>query len=564
MDGEPGGPRPIRTARRRTFGLAPEQQARYARDVRRLALGFLYASMTISCSMGAAYAPSEVEMTGVPVVKGSTSVVVVPPSEPPPPEPAVAPEAMLPPRIVEAAAKLTEAAAGDTTGWDRLAYMADTFGHRLSGSDGLEATIDWTVATMASDGLSDARREPVMVKRWVRGEESARMVAPREKELYMLGLGNSVGTPRRGVKAPVVMAADLEGVDALGDAARGKIVAVTKAMPAYDFEEDTSRYGETVQPRLHAASRAARLGAKAVLIRSVTARDMRLPHTGTLVYDEDAPKIPAAALSPEDMMFLERMAQRGQEVTVELKMGAKTLPDRESANAVAELRGREKPEEIVVIGCHIDAWDVGDGAHDDGGGCVMAMEAGRVLHSLGLQPRRTIRVVLFTNEENGGAGGRAYFEAHGGEPHVGAIEADSGTFAPKGFGIGSTEAELAAMAPFAPLFEGLGADLFKLGGGGADIGPLVRAGVLGVAVRPEGSTYFDLHHTAADTVDKVDPEHLQRNAMAMALMAFILAERDLPEGTVPVIPKDTAAKPDAKPDAKISEPTKDKKNTKGS
>ena len=151
---------------------------------------------------------------------------------------------------------------------------------------------------------------------------------------------------------------------------------------------------------------------------------------------------------------------------------------------------------------------------------------------------------------------------------MGAIEADSGTFAPKGFGIGSTEAELAAMASFAPLFEGLGADLFKLGGGGADIGPLVRAGVLGVAVRPEGSTYFDLHHTAADTVDKVDPEHLQRNAMAMALMAFILAERDLPEGTVPVIPKDTAAKPDvkpdAKPDAKSSEPTKDKKNTKGS
>ena len=142
----------------------------------------------------------------------------------------------------------------------------------------------------------------------------------------MLGLGNSVGTPRRGVKAPVVMAADLDGVDALGDAARGKIVAVTKAMPAYDFEEDTSRYGETVQPRLHAASRAARLGAKAVLIRSVTARDMRLPHTGTLVYAEDAPKIPAAALSPEDMMFLERMAKRGQEVTVELKMGAKTLP----------------------------------------------------------------------------------------------------------------------------------------------------------------------------------------------------------------------------------------------
>ncbi|MGB1698599.1 MAG: M20/M25/M40 family metallo-hydrolase, partial [Nannocystaceae bacterium] len=387
---------------------------------------------------------------GVPVVQGQPAAQYTPPA---PPTPAIAPpmvvEDPLPPLVVEAATLLSQVGVTDQTAWERLAFMVDEFGTRLSGSDGLEKTIDWAVATMKADGLTNARRESVMVNRWERGSESATVIKPREKELYMLGLGNSVGTPRRGIKAEVVLVPDVAAIDALGGKAKGKIVAVTQAMPQYDHEHDTSHYGEAVQPRIHAASRAAKLGAKAVLIRSVTATNYRLPHTGTLRYAEDAPKIPAAALSPEDMMYLQRVAQRDQKIEVLLKMGARTLPDRESANAVAELLGREHPEEIVVIGCHLDAWDVGDGAHDDGAGCMMAMEAARVLQALGIQPARTIRVVLFTNEENGGAGARAYFEAHKNEPHVGAIEADAGSFAPKGFGIGATQEDVDALAPYA-------------------------------------------------------------------------------------------------------------------
>lgn len=442
------------------------------------------------------------------------------------PEPQAPPVPRFPAAMVEAARVLTERAQGDTTAWDRLAYMVDTFGHRLSGSDGLEKTIDWAVEMMAKDGLSEPRREKVMVPHWVRGEESAKVLEPYERELVMIGLGNSVGTRGRPLRGEVVLATDLEAIDGLGDTAKGKIVLVTKQMPTYDMQQHESGYGEAVQPRLHAAARAAKLGAKAVLIHSVTSYAFRTPHTGTTIYEDDIKKIPAAALTLEDAGYIERQIGRGVKVEVELRMEAMMRPERESANAVAELKGREKPEEIVVIGCHIDAWDVGDGAHDDGAGCMMAMEAARVLKDANLIPRRTIRVVLFTNEENGGAGGRAYFEAHGQEKHVAAIEADAGSFEPRGFAIGRTDEQFGEVAPYAPLFLGLGANEFTPNGGGADIRHLQEAGVLGIAVRPEGSHYFDLHHTEADTIDKVDPGHLQRNAMAMALMAYILAERE--------------------------------------
>jgi len=467
---------------------------------------------------------------GPEVIKGVPASKARPPAAgarpEPRPEPQPAPTPAFAPELIEASRQLTAAAEGDTTGWDRLAYMTDTFGHRLSGSDGLEETIDWAIETMKADGLDEPRREKVMVPRWVRGEESARLVAPYERELVMIGLGNSVGTRGRPLAGEVVLAPDLEGIDALGESAKGKIVLVTKQMPSYDLERHESGYGDAVQPRLHAAARAAKLGAKAVLIHSVTNYGFRTPHTGTTIYEDGIKKIPAAALSLEDAAHIERQIERGVKVKLELRMDAKMLPERESANAVAELRGRELPDEIVVIGCHIDAWDVGDGAHDDGAGCMMAMEAARVLKAANLIPRRTIRVVLFTNEENGGAGGKAYFEAHGEEKHVAAIEADSGSFEPRGFAIGRTEEQLASVAKYAPLFANLGADEFTPNGGGADIRHLQAQGVLGIAVRPEGSHYFDLHHTEADTVDKVNPVHLQRNAMAMALMAYILAERE--------------------------------------
>lgn len=435
-------------------------------------------------------------------------------------------------KYVEVARKLTAMAEEDTRAWDRLAYVADVFGHRLSGSKALEQTIDWAVETMRLDGLVNARREKVMVPHWVRGEEWAKVrVMSRDKlerPLPVLGLGMTVGTGRKPVRGEVVVVDSLDAIDRLGERLKDKIVVINQPMPDFDHETHDTGYGTTVPIRSSGASRAAKHGAKAVLVRSVTATSLRSLHTGALNYEEGVKKIPAAAITAEDAEWFVRMAARDEKVEVELFLGAKQLPDAESGNAIAELRGRELPDEIVVIGGHIDSWDVGDGSSDDGAGCLMAMEAALMLHELGLVPRRTIRVVLFTNEENGLRGGKAYFEAHQHETHVAALEADVGSGAPWGFAVGQDQADVDALLPFMPLFEGLGANNLKLGGGGADISPLTKTGVLGIGLHPDISTYFDLHHSEADTIDKIPPYHLERNAAAIALLAYILAERDLP------------------------------------
>lgn len=435
-----------------------------------------------------------------------------------------APRVELPPAITAAAEKITAAARGRTRAWELLAVLADNFGHRLSGSRALERAIDWSIEQMKRDGLTGARREKVMVPRWVRGAERARVVAPIERDLVVLGLGGTVGTGGKALRGEVAVVESLAEIASRGEALRGKIVVINQAMPAFDHDRRETFYGTTVPIRSSGASEAAKFGASAVLIRSVTANSLRSPHTGALRYDDKVAKIPAAALTLEDAELLARLARRGP-TRVELSLGAKTLPDSESANAVAELRGRELPDEVVLIGGHIDSWDVGDGSSDDGAGCVMAMEAAALLKELGLVPRRTIRVVLFTNEENGLRGGTAYHAAHGKERHAAAIEADSGSGAPRGFGVTGTPQQVAEVQAYAGLFEGLGAGLIEQGGGGADIRLLTADGVLSLGVHPDASGYFDLHHSPADTFDKIDPDHLQRNAAALALMAYVLAER---------------------------------------
>ena len=440
------------------------------------------------------------------------------------PRPTASTQEALPQWMHDAAERVTAHAQGRTRAWDRLAEMVDRYPVRLSGSKGLEGAIDWAVQTMADDGLANARREKVMVPHWERGRESLRIVSPIELELPMLGLGMSIGT-QRPVRAEVVVVDHVDEIAKRDDLA-GKIVVINQAMQPYDHDKQDSGYGTAVQARSRGAIEAGKKGARAVLIRSVTATSLSTPHTGAMRYEEGVRKIPAAAVTPEGAQRLARMTKRGP-VTLELRMGARQFPDAVSANAIAELPGREKPDEIVLIGGHIDAWDVGDGAHDDGSGCLMAMEAALMLHELGLVPRRTIRVVLFTNEENGLRGGLEYFEAHRGETHVAAIEADAGSGAPEGFSIAHPDdAVVQRIASWSPLFRGLGADHIRAGWGGADISPLMEAGVLGIAVRPDGSRYFDYHHSPADTVDKVDPDHLQRNAAAMALLAYLLAEAE--------------------------------------
>jgi carboxypeptidase Q len=421
----------------------------------------------------------------------------------------------------EPAARLIGEATSSTFAWQRLSVLTDTIGNRISGSPALDRAIQWAVTEMKKDGLENVHTERVMVPHWVRGSESADLVEPARRPLVMLGLGDSVGTPPDGVQADVIVVHSFEELDTRAAAARGKIVFFNGAF---------TNYGETVRFRSAGPSRAARLGAVAVLVRSVGQNGLRLPHTGALSYTSDAPKIPAAALASEDADRLQRMADRGNRIVVRLKMEAHAEPDAESANVVGEIRGREKPDEIVVVSGHLDSWDVGDGASDDGGGCVVTWEALRIMKKLNLRPRRTVRVVLWTNEENGGRGGLAYRDQHRAElgKHVMLLESDSGVFRPLGFGFSGNDNAQETVKAIATLLTGIAADQVSLGGGGADVGPSMQEShAPGLSLDVDGSKYFLIHHTPADTIDKIDPVDMARCAAAVAVMAYVVA--DLPQ-----------------------------------
>jgi carboxypeptidase Q len=419
----------------------------------------------------------------------------------------------------ERAARIIGAALTSDRAYRRLAHLTDLIGHRLSGSTNLERAIAWALAEMKTDGLDNVRGERVMVPHWVRGAESLELTSPVTSSLSMLGLGNSVGTPPEGITAEAVVVRNFDELDALGERVRGKIVV---------YNVPFTNYGATVQYRGAGASRAARHGAVAALVRSVTPVSLQTPHTGAMNYAPDQPKIPAAAITIEAAELLQRMYERGERPALRLRMEAKFLPDAESANVVAEIRGSERPDEIVLVSGHLDSWDVGQGAHDDGGGCIVAWEAVRLLKELGLRPRRTIRAVFYTNEENGLRGGNAYRDAHRAElsKHVLAIESDSGVYRPQGFGLAATAAPhvRADMEEIAKLLGGIRAARIAPNGGGADIGPIMREGVPGASLDVDGTHYFDIHHTAADTLDKVDPQDLAHCVAAMAVMAYVVAD----------------------------------------
>jgi len=421
----------------------------------------------------------------------------------------------------EPAGRLIGEATSNTFAWQRLAVLTDTIGNRLSGSPALDRAIEWAVAEMKKDGLENVHTERVMVPKWVRGAESADLVEPVRHPMAMLGLGNSVGTPRDGVRGEVVVVHSFEELDAKAATARGRIVLFNAAF---------TNYGETVRFRSNGPSRAASYGAVAALVRSVGPDGLRLPHTGALQYTNDAPKIPAAAISSEDADRLQRMTERGERAVVELRMEAHFDPDAESANVIGELRGRTNPDEVVVVIGHLDSWDVGAGATDDGGGCIVTWEALRLMKALNLRPRRTVRVVLWTNEENGGRGGLAYRDQHRAElsKHVMMLESDGGVFRPLGFGFSGSDRARETVRAIASLLTGIGANQISTGGGGADIGPSLQEGhIPGMSLDVDGSKYFLIHHTQADTIDKIDPVEMAKCAAAVAVMAYVIA--DLPK-----------------------------------
>ncbi len=340
------------------------------------------------------------------------------------------------------------------------------------------------------------------------------MLEPRVQSLNVLGLG---GTPAGEVEGEVVVVTSLDEVD---DAVAGKIVLFNT--PMGESVPTVPEYGAAVGARVNGPAKAAEHGALAALVRSVTTRSLATPHTGATRYGDGDRRIPAMAVTTEDAASIARLHQAGTTVRVALKTSGTWHEDALSHNVIGEIRGKRRPREVVLIGAHLDSWDVGQGAHDDGAGVVEVIEALRVIQSLGLRPQRTLRVVLFTNEENGLAGGKAYAAAHPprrAERHIAAMESDLGGGAPRFWTAGGTPEQLdwfrAAAAPLGmPVTEG---------GGGADIRPLGEQGVLRIGFRPDDSRYFDVHHTAADTLDKVDPEALAEATAAIAGLAWQLA-----------------------------------------
>ena len=449
---------------------------------------------------------------------------------------AVAVEPVLSSEIRRTATALAEIAFSGTRATEWVRSLTDRVGPRSAGSDGDRAAVLWALATMKSIGLANVHAEKVTVRAWKRGVETGEIVAPYRQPLALTALGGSVPTPPAGLEAEVLRVGSIEALEAKEPgAARGKIVFFDKRMQR---EVDGSGYGRAVDVRGDGPSAAARAGAVGVLIRSIGTDRNRLPHTGGLTYAEDAGRIPAAALSVPDAELLARIVEEGHPVRVRFTLGCGDGPPAESANVVGEVPGRSPARrgEIVLLGAHLDSWDLGTGAIDDGAGCAIVLEAARQIALLPRRPERTVRVVLYANEEHGLEGGRAYREAHLAEipRHAAVFEADLGTGAPLGLSWLAGPSAEAVLRDVAEVLSPLGvAELRSGGAGGADISPLRADGVPQFSFRQDASRYFDYHHTANDTFDKIEPASLDRMAAATAAFAWVAASIDAPFERIP-------------------------------
>jgi carboxypeptidase Q len=444
--------------------------------------------------------------------------------------------------------RIRAAAMSDEWAYSRLADLCDKIGPRLSGSAQAEAAVEQIAAALRVGGFS-VSLQPVKVPHWVRGEEQVEIIeypgrpAGIIQKLHLTTLGGSVATPAPGISAQVLVVHSFDELQARAAEARGKIVLFD-----VPFNEDLAAnghagaaYGEAVQYRVGGASAAARVGAAAALVRTVGGANYRLPHTGAMIYDPKAPKIPTAALSAEDAMWVSRLAAQGP-VTVRLRLSPQTLPDADSHNVIVDWSGREQPDDLVIVSGHLDSWDLAQGAIDDGAGVISAMGAVRLLKTLGLHARRTIRFVAWMNEENGTAGGQTYFKINSASllHHIAAIESDNGAGRPLGV---AAHVPTEAMPLFRPLMTALlplGASVLEHrdAGAGSDIDFLDEAGVPTLSPLVDTRTYFDYHHSPADTLDKVDPENIRRQVAVLAMLAYFIAEMPEPLARLP-----SAAKP---------------------
>lgn len=442
------------------------------------------------------------------------------------------------PKLVADIKAIQKAALESDYAWRQLAHLSNNIGARLSGSPQAQAAVEYTAAQLRKLGL-EVKLQKVMVPHWVRGEETGALVeyphmAPgTTQKVVLTALGGSVATPANGLTADVVAVNNFDELKALGRSrVEGKIVLFNPIFDQRLADNGLSgaAYGQAVVYRSRGAIEAARLGAVASLVRSVGGANFRLPHTGAFSYADGVTKIPHAAVSAEDADMIANLVPQGR-VRIRLVLTPQTLPDAVSYNVVADLKGSEHPEQIVIVSGHLDSWDLGTGAIDDGAGCVMAMQTVQLLKQLKLKPKRTIRVVLWMNEENGLRGARTYADDHKSEiaNHFAAIEADAGAGRPLGINATGKPEILTLLQPLANILQSQGAGVTRMvDGAGADISVLQAQGVPTFAPLQDTRIYFHYHHTAADTLDKVDPRDLQENCAVVAALAYTLASMPQP------------------------------------
>ncbi len=443
-----------------------------------------------------------------------------------------------PPKLLDELNQLQQAALASDYAYKQVAYLTNNIGPRLSGSPQAARAVEYVAEEMRRQGFS-VQLEKCTVPHWVRGVETGELVqfagqAPNTtQKIILTALGGSVATPPAGLTAEVVVVDSFEQLAALGQSkVAGKIVLFNAK---YDEQmamqgQGEAAYGQAVIYRGAGASFAARYGAVAALNRSAGGGDNRLPHTGGMNYAPDAPRIPAAAVTNEDAELIAHLAAQST-VKMRLTLTPQTLPPVESYNVIADLKGSDNPEQIVIVSGHLDSWDLGTGALDDAAGVAVAMEAVRLIKQLGLKPKRTIRVIAWMNEENGLAGGRTYAANHAADVknHIAAIESDLGAGHPLGISAHASDKALAMLQPLSTVLRGIGATLIRSSAGatGADISPLDAAGAPTLAPIQDSRTYFNYHHTAGDTLDRIVPRELQENAAVMVVLAYALAS--LPE-----------------------------------
>jgi len=409
-----------------------------------------------------------------------------------------------------------------------LTELCEQAPHRLAGTAGGRAAETLGRAWMERFGFQEIRQETFAVRHWERGTvERASMDIPSEGPLPLAvcALGGSVGTSEGGITAPVLEVRDLEEVTARAEDVKGRIVFFNRPMDPTKVMTFQA-YGGAADQRVHGASVAAKYGAVGVVVRSMTLKADDVPHTGVMTYRDDAPKIPAAALGLRSADRLSEALLRHPGLSLTLELSAMEYAPVEASNTLGQITGTARGEEVVVLGCHLDAWDMGCGAHDDGAGCAQAVDALRLLGRLGLPLRRTVRVVLYMDEEMGGVGGKAYAkaEARKTEPHVYAIESDRGGFVPLGFTVDAEDPVVEGLRRrYLPMLKLLGLLYVERGGGGVDIGALKEIGCTNVGLVPDSQRYFDFHHSDNDVLEAVHPRELQLGAVAMAALAYALA-----------------------------------------